>query len=26
MYPQNIEWPPGLYGGPRPGWGPKRTD
>jgi hypothetical protein len=26
LYPQNIEWPPGLYGGPRPGWGPKRTD
>jgi hypothetical protein len=26
MYPQNIEWPPGLYGGPRPGWGPKRAD
>lgn len=24
--PQNIEWPPGLYGGPRPGWGPKRAD
>ena len=26
MNPQNIEWPPGLYGGPRPGWGPKRAD
>ena len=26
QYPQNIEWPPGLYGGPRPGWGPKRAD
>jgi hypothetical protein len=26
LYPQNIEWPPGLYGGPRPGWGPKRAD
>jgi len=26
FYPQNIEWPPGLYGGPRPGWGPKRGD
>ena len=26
QYPQNIEWPPGLYGGPRPGWGPKATD
>jgi hypothetical protein len=26
FYPQNTEWPPGLYGGPRPGWGPKRGD
>jgi hypothetical protein len=26
QYPQNIEWPPGLYGGPRPGWGPKAWD
>jgi hypothetical protein len=26
FYPQNTEWPPGLYGGPRPGWGPKRND
>jgi hypothetical protein len=26
QYPQDIEWPPGLYGGPRPGWGPKATD
>ena len=26
FYPQNTEWPPGLYGGPRPGWGPKRSD
>jgi len=26
FYPQNTEWPPGLYGGPRPGWGPKRWD
>ncbi len=26
QYPQNIEWPPGLYGGPRPGWGPKAAD
>ena len=26
QYPQNIEWPPGLYGGPRPGWGPKASD
>jgi hypothetical protein len=26
QYPQNIEWPPGLYGGPRPGWGPKRPN
>ena len=24
FYPQNTEWPPGLYGGPQPGWGPKR--
>ena len=23
FYPQNTEWPPGLYGGPQPGWGPK---
>ena len=26
FYPQNTEWPPGLYGGPRAGWGPKRGD
>jgi hypothetical protein len=26
QYPQNIEWPPGLYGGPHPGWGPKAAD
>jgi hypothetical protein len=26
FYPQDTEWPPGLYGGPRPGWGPKRSD
>ena len=26
FYPQDTEWPPGLYGGPRPGWGPKRWD
>ena len=26
FYPQDIEWPPGLYGGPRPGLGPKRWD
>ena len=26
QYPQDIEWPPGLYGGPRPGWGPKVSD
>ena len=26
QYPQDIEWPPGLYGGPRPGWGPKAWD
>lgn len=27
LYPQDIEWPPsmGAYG-PRPGWGPKRSD
>ena len=24
FYPQNTEWPPGLYGGTQPGWGPKR--
>ena len=24
FYPQDTEWPPGLYGGPQPGWGPKR--
>jgi hypothetical protein len=24
FYPQNTEWPPGLYGRPQPGWGPKR--
>ncbi len=24
FYPQNTEWPPGLYGGPQPGLGPKR--
>ena len=26
QYPQDIEWPPGLYGGPRAGWGPKAAD
>jgi hypothetical protein len=26
FYPQSIEWPPGLYRGPRPGWGPKAWD
>ena len=26
QYPQDIQWPPGLYGGPRPGWGPKAAD
>ena len=26
FYPQDIEWPPGLHGGPRPGLGPKRWD
>ena len=26
QYPQNTEWPPGIYGGPRPGWGPKAWD
>lgn len=26
QYPQDIEWPPGLYGGPHPGWGPKAAD
>ena len=26
QYPQDIEWPPGLYGGPRPGSGPKASD
>ena len=26
QYPQDIEWPPDLYGGPRPGWGPKAAD
>jgi hypothetical protein len=26
QYPQDIQWPPGLYGGPRPGWGPKALD
>lgn len=27
LYPQDIQWPPGMYGyGPRPGWGPKRAD
>jgi hypothetical protein len=27
LYPQDIEWPPGMYGyGPKPGWGPKRSD
>lgn len=26
QYPQDIQWPPGLYGGPRPGWGPKAWD
>jgi hypothetical protein len=24
--PQNIEWPPRVNGGPRPGWGPKAWD
>jgi hypothetical protein len=24
FYPQDTEWPPGLYGGPQPGWRPKR--
>lgn len=24
FYPHSTEWPPGLYGGPQPGWGPKR--
>jgi hypothetical protein len=26
FYPQNTEWPLGLYGGPHPGWGPKAAD
>ena len=26
QYPQDIEWPPGVNGGPRPGWGPKAWD
>lgn len=26
QYPQDIEWPPGLHGGPRSGWGPKASD
>jgi hypothetical protein len=27
LYPQDIEWPPSMYGyGPKPGWGPKRSD
>ena len=26
FYPQNTEWPPGLYGGPHPGWGPRAAD
>jgi hypothetical protein len=26
QYPQDIQWPPGLFGGPRPGWGPKYWD
>ncbi|HXG78330.1 MAG TPA: hypothetical protein VNJ31_03190 [Methyloceanibacter sp.] len=27
LYPQNTEWPPSMLGyGPRPGWGPKRSD
>lgn len=27
LYPQNIEWPPSMAPyGPRPGWGPKRSD
>jgi hypothetical protein len=25
LYPQDIEWPPGVPG-PHPGWGPKRAD
>jgi hypothetical protein len=26
FYPQNTEWPLGLYGGPHPGWGPRAAD
>jgi hypothetical protein len=27
FYPQDIEWPESMRGyGPRPGWGPKRSD
>ena len=26
FYPQNTEWPQGLYGGPHPGFGPKAAD
>jgi len=26
QYPQDIEWPTGLYGGPHPGWGPKAAE
>jgi len=27
FYPQDIEWPPSMRAyGPRPGWGPKRSD
>jgi hypothetical protein len=27
LYPQDIEWPRGMAPyGPRPGWGPKRSD
>ena len=27
LYPQDIEWPPSMAPyGPRPGWGPKRSD
>jgi hypothetical protein len=27
LYPQDIEWPPSMYRyGPKPGWGPKRSD
>ncbi|HSD91765.1 MAG TPA: hypothetical protein VLB11_01905 [Methyloceanibacter sp.] len=27
LYPQDIEWPPSMAPyGPKPGWGPKRSD